>query len=151
MLSVWWDSSGVIHWELLPRNTSINAEVYCTQLDRLAQKIAELRPNLTHIRFLHDNARPHTARETRQKIMNLGWETLIHPPYSPDLSPTDYHLFLTLSRSIRGMSFDDEVQLKTWLIDFFASKPTQFYRDGIYSLSGRWRYVVDSNGDYCPE
>lgn len=148
MISVWWDSSGVIYWELLPPNFSINAQVYCEQLDRLAQAISELRSNLSHIRFLHDNARPHTARVTSQKLLNLGWEVLIHPPYSPDMAPTDYHLFLTLARSISGMSFEGEGDLKKWLIEFFASKPKQFYRDGIHSLLERWRYVVDYNGDY---
>ncbi|EFN78228.1 Histone-lysine N-methyltransferase SETMAR, partial [Harpegnathos saltator] len=43
-----------------------------------------------------DNARPHTSIVTRQKFRELGWEVLMHPPYSPDLAPSDYHLFLSL-------------------------------------------------------
>jgi len=42
---------------------------------------------------LHDNARPHTAQVT---VDSLRLEMLphpCHPPYSPDLAPTDYHLF----------------------------------------------------------
>ena len=31
--------------------------------------------------------------------MKLGWITVPHPPYSPDLAPTDYHLFRSRSRS----------------------------------------------------
>ena len=43
---VWWDSKGIIYWELLPPNTTITANIYCQQLDRLAAKIKELRPSL---------------------------------------------------------------------------------------------------------
>ena len=44
--------------------------------------------------MLHDNARPHVARLTLQKLTGLGYETLLHPPYSPGPSPTNYnHIF----------------------------------------------------------
>ncbi|GFV53546.1 histone-lysine N-methyltransferase SETMAR [Trichonephila clavipes] len=46
--------------------------------------------------FHQDNARPHTSVVTRQKPWELGWEVLMHPPYSPDLAPSDYHLFHAL-------------------------------------------------------
>ena len=41
---------------------------------------------------LHDNAQPLIAQPTLPKLNELGYEVLSHPPYSPDLSPTDYHL-----------------------------------------------------------
>lgn len=148
MLSVWWDSSGVIHWELLPANSTITAVKYCEQLDRLAAKISELRPEKNHVRFLHDNARPHVARLTRQKMLDLGWEVLTHPPYSPDLAPSDYHLFSAMSNALAGTSFDDEHEMSLWLTEFFTSKSAQFYRTGIHSLPVRWRKVIDSDGDY---
>ncbi|KOC66148.1 Histone-lysine N-methyltransferase SETMAR, partial [Habropoda laboriosa] len=42
-----------------------------------------------------DNARPHVASTTVQKLHQLGIEVLPHPPYSPDISPTDFHFFLS--------------------------------------------------------
>ncbi|GFY12705.1 transposase [Trichonephila clavipes] len=44
--------------------------------------------------FHQDNARPHTSGVTRQNLWELSWEALMHPPYSPDLASSDYHLFL---------------------------------------------------------
>ena len=43
--------------------------------------------------FLQDNALPHTAQRTTCTLQQLGWEVLPHPPYSPDLAPSDFHLF----------------------------------------------------------
>ena len=43
--------------------------------------------------LLHDNARLHSANLVRDKLQRFGWETLQHPPYSPDQSPCDFHIF----------------------------------------------------------
>ncbi|GFW92805.1 putative DD34D transposase [Trichonephila clavipes] len=75
------------------------ADIYCQPLDRLKlvtdQKWPEL-ANRRSVMFHQDNARPHTSVVTRQKLWELGWEVLMHPPYSPNLAPNDYHLFLAL-------------------------------------------------------
>jgi histone-lysine N-methyltransferase SETMAR len=44
----------------------------------------------------HDNARPHTFRATQERIQQLQLELLEHPPYSPDLTLSDFHLFRRL-------------------------------------------------------
>ena len=46
--------------------------------------------------YMHDNARPHTAKSTCLKLIEMGWEILPHPPYSPDISPCNYHFFRAL-------------------------------------------------------
>ena len=74
-----------------------------------------------------------------------------HPPYSPDLAPTDYHLFRSLSNHLREKKFDDENDLKMDLVNFFAQKSQDFYERGILSLPARWRKVIDSNGAYIVE
>ena len=48
--------------------------------------------------LLHDNARPHTVNLARDKLRRFGWETLQHPPYSPDISSCDYHIFGDLKK-----------------------------------------------------
>ena len=69
MLSVWWDFKGIVYFELLPRNQTINSNVYCRQLVKLDKEIKEKQPDLASrkgIIFHQDNARPHTSVATRK-------------------------------------------------------------------------------------
>ena len=49
--------------------------------------------------FLHDNAPAHRALATQKKLAYLGFHSLDHPPYSPDLALSDYHLFRGLKNN----------------------------------------------------
>jgi hypothetical protein len=57
------------------------------------------------VRFHQDNARPHIARVTTDLINKFGWDTVTHPPYSPDVAPRDYHLFPELKKHLGGTQF----------------------------------------------
>lgn len=148
MLSVWWDVQGVVMFELLPRNVNVTAAFYCEQLQRLSAEIHRMRPQLGQVRFLHDNARPHTALITRDTLLKLGWEVLPHPPYSPDLAPSDYHLFRSLQHFLKGKVYENDDMIENDMRAFFEGHPPSFYADGIRQLPNRWRKVIDSNGDY---
>ena len=69
--------------------------------------------------LLHDNPRPHTAYLVRDKLQNLVWETLQHPPYSPDNSHCGFQIFGDLKKDICGRRFhlDEEVkvQVRLWI------------------------------------
>ena len=74
MLCVWWGINCIIHWELLPPNSTVNSKVYCDQLDRVHAALVRKCPSLVnrrHVLLLHDNARPHVSKETQNKIKAL--------------------------------------------------------------------------------
>ena len=148
MISVFWDSKGIIWWELLPANATIKASVYCDQLEKLSQSIRKKRPFLEKVTFLHDNARPHVAKQTKTKLEELGWEVLPHPAYSPDLAPTDYHLFRELAFRFKEKSFDDFDHVFSSISDFFDSLPPAFFIKGMEDLPVRWNNVVENDGEY---
>jgi len=68
---------------------------------------------------LHDNAPAHRSHVGQAAILEYGFEEMHHPPYSPDLAPSDYHLFPNLKQHLRGqrISTDDELKYATeeWL------------------------------------
>jgi transposase len=55
--------------------------------------------------ILHDNAWPHIGKDVRELLDKYSWEVLPHPPYSPDMSPADFDLFLKLKINMRGVRF----------------------------------------------
>lgn len=65
LLSLFWDTEGLVHWEILPKGQTINAQTYCLQLERLRGALEEKRPHKQNVLFLHDNATPHTAKITK--------------------------------------------------------------------------------------
>ncbi|GFW76638.1 histone-lysine N-methyltransferase SETMAR [Trichonephila clavipes] len=86
--------------------------------DRHNTTLEEKWPELTNrkaVVFHHDNARPHTSLVTRQKLLELGWDVLPHPPYSPDHAPSDYFLFRSLQNSLNGKNFNNDDDVKSYL------------------------------------
>jgi hypothetical protein len=60
-----------------------------------------------------------TANRARELLRRYDWEVLDHPPYSPDLAPSDFHLFGPMKKHLGGRRFatDGEVQqaVMSWL------------------------------------
>ena len=126
MFSVWWDFKRIVYFET--DKTTINSEVYCNQLDKLRKE--------TRIG-------PHTSLITRQKLLQLEWDMLPHPPYAPDLAPSDYYLFRSLQNFLNGRTFS-----ANHLNQSFASKDPKCYECGINLFPERWQRVLDQNGEY---
>src|SRR3954470_24641667 len=96
----------------------------------------------------HDNARPHVAKLTKEKLKTLGWEVLPHPPYSPDLASSDFHLFKKLAADLANEHFGDDDEMKKFLDASFKRQPRNFWEKGIHALPNKWQQVIVSNGEY---
>ena len=137
MLSVSWNWKGLVFFELLPRNQTINSDVYCRKLNKVNAVVKEKRPELVNrkgVVFHHDNTIPHTSLATRQKLLRFGWEVMLHSPYSLDLAPSNYYLFGSLQNSLNGETFDDNEAGKSYIMKFFADKDQKFYEREIVKL-----------------
>jgi len=79
----------------------------------------------------HDNDRPHSATLTQEKLAQMYWTALEHPPYSPDLSLCDYHMFGPLKEALGGQRFDVDEQLENFVRKWPQTRPPSFYDAGI--------------------
>ena len=69
---------------------------------------------------MQDNAPAHRALATQKTLAYLGFQCLDHPLYSPDLAPSDYHLFPGLKKKqLKGRHFSSDAEVvavaETWL------------------------------------
>ncbi|GFW13839.1 histone-lysine N-methyltransferase SETMAR [Trichonephila clavipes] len=101
--------------------------------------------------FHQNNARPQTSVVTRQKLWELGWEVLMHPPYSPDLAPSDYHLFIVLQSFLSDKKFAAREDWENRLLDVFANKGQHFNERGISKLPLKWQQIIQQNGAYLTQ
>jgi histone-lysine N-methyltransferase SETMAR len=70
-----------------------------------------------------DHSRSHTAKKTLQKIEELeGIELQPYGAFSPDLEPSDYHLFRSMAQFLRGKRFQSVADVEFAVEEYFASK-----------------------------
>ena len=99
---------------------------------------------------MHDNARPYTNTRTKN-IFSFEWTMLPHPPYSPKLVTSDYHLFDSMKTCLRGTHFASDEELKTAAMKWLKKQSTEFYEAGILAVIGRRKIAIERNGDYVEE
>jgi len=105
------DSTFLIDY--LPKGQTINAEYYPSVLVQFKDILKEkLRGKFTKgVLFLHDSAPAHRTLATQKKLAYLGFQCLDYPPYSPDLAPSDYHLFHGLKKQLKGCHFSSDTEV----------------------------------------
>ena len=89
-----WNQDGILLIDYIPKGQTINMEYYSSLLVQLKNISMEKRrcKIIKGVLFLHKNAPAHWALATQKKLAYLGFQYLDHPPYSPYLAPSDYHL-----------------------------------------------------------
>ena len=73
---------------------------------------------------------------------------MIHPPKSPDIAPSDFHLIQSLQNSLNGKSFNSLEDCKRHMEQFFAQKHKTFWEEGITKLPEKWQMILEQNSEY---
>ena len=71
-----------------------------------------------------------------------------HPPYRPDLAPSDFHLFLHQKKHLAGKKFDDDDEVQEEVMTWFKGQAADFYDSGIQKLVPSLNKCLDNAGDY---
>jgi len=102
LASIFWNQDGILLIDYLPKGQK--AGYYSSLLVHLKDILKEKRRGkvIKGVLFLHDKSPAHTALATQKKVAYLGFQSLDHLPYSPDLAPSDYHLFPGLKKTIQS-------------------------------------------------
>ncbi|GFW89030.1 mariner Mos1 transposase [Trichonephila clavipes] len=150
MCTVFWDIKGILLIDFLPRGQTINAAVYCETLRKLRRAIQNKRRRFLSkgVVFRQDNTRPHTAKVTKTLLRGFGWDVFDHPPYSPDLAPSYFHLFLHLKSFLASKHFNNDKELKENVSNWLKTQAETFYEEGIEKLVPRYDTCLQNFGSY---
>ena len=97
--------------------------------------------------FHQDNTPCHKLIMTIAKLHELYFELLLHPPYSPDLAPSDYWLFENLKRMLQVKRFSSNGEVRCIL----RPKTNRSTKKGVKLLEKCWNQCITLEGDYGDE
>ena len=148
MISVVWSTSGFHSIVKLEKKEKFNRDFFKNEvLGDLKKKIEIKRPKLkfSGIKLHMDNARPHCIDDY---LAEIDLERLPHPPYSPDLAPSDFFLFGYLKKLLEGLFFENDEDLFKKVCQILHS----IKRETLESVYDEWikrlELCLEKKGDY---
>jgi [histone H3]-lysine36 N-dimethyltransferase SETMAR len=150
MATVFWDSKGILLIDYLQKGSTITGVYYASLLDQLDDAIRSKRPGLQRksVLFLQDNAPAHKAAVVMAKLHELRYQLVDHPPYSPDLAPSDFFLFAKLKKHLSGVKYSTNDAVVAATEGFFDDLDGEFFSEGLKGLEHRWAKCIAIEGDY---
>jgi len=114
--------------DYLLQKTTMTGPYYGEVLTNLRQEVKEKRRGMLTRGplLLHDNAPAHLSRVAQAVVKDIRLEQLSHPPYSPDLAPSDFYRFRLLKQHLRGTRFFDDDELLQAMEPYLDNMPRNF-------------------------
>jgi len=136
MLTIFWYARGLLHTEFLTKGLTVNSDRYYATLRSLKQCICRIRPERNTLLLHYDNARPHYSAQTQDCMTSQKFTVVPHPPYSPDLAPSDFWLFPKLRETLKGQNFSSDAEVEAAACKCISSQPETFFMDGMNKWTG---------------
>ena len=137
-----------MHW--VPTGQTVNKEYYVEVLRKFRKRFLEKRPALFKLgqwHFYQDNASVHNSILVTDYLTKMGIKTVPHPPYSPDLAPCDFSLFLKL----RGCRYETIEVMKEAVTKVIDTLIQEDFHGAFQKLLERYNKCIAAIGDYLEE
>lgn len=150
MSSVFWDSKGILIDDYLEDKNTVTGVYYAKEIEDLRESIKEKRRGklTSGVLYLQDNAPAHTSHIATAAIRLAGFDLLDHPAYSPDLAPSDFHLFPKLKKDIRGKHYESNSEVISVVKDWYDRQSEEFWLEAFEKLIGRYEKCIELEGHY---
>lgn len=151
MYTIFWNPWKFYIVDVLPKGQKFNSEYFINNI--LEELQTEVYPDgrRKHSKkySIHmDNAKPHTSVQTKSWISKSEFVQIEHPPYSPDIAPSDFYLFGNLKTNLKGKEFENEEELLRFISDFL----NHISHDELMSVFENWisrlETIIDTQGEY---
>jgi [histone H3]-lysine36 N-dimethyltransferase SETMAR len=139
-------SQGVIKMDFTDKGLRINS-IYYSSLVKETRGLRR-KPRGTPLWLLQDNAPVHTSGLSMETIADSQFTLIAHPPYSPDLAPSDFWMFRHLKKSLRGKIFESAQDVQEDVKKFLGEQPRKFFETAFSELLTRWEKCVTNGGSY---
>lgn len=150
LVTVFWDYHGVLYVHFFSQENILYIGHYRILFRQLKQAIHERRPKLQdrEVIFLYDSIKTHINNRMQELLQQHKWKFIQHPPHSPDLSPSDFHLFGPMKKQLAGKRYNTDNQVKETISSWLNNLGGNFFRAGFNALVYRWNECLDKFGEY---
>ena len=124
----------------------ITAESYCAHTLPLLHAWQRMHPDL---QIMHAHAQGHSARITRDEILERGMHVIGWPAFSPDLNPIEtvwnWMKDYIMNNYDEKLSYDE---LRQAVNDAWKAIPAEFLDKLVNEMGDRCQAVIDADGKY---
>lgn len=152
MMTVFWDAKGVLLVDFFEQDhrMGMRGPYYAELIEKLAKSLPQKRRGMRtkNPLLLIDNAPVHKNAVVSKVLEKSGLKLIEHPPYSPDLAPSDFFLFKIFKNWSREQVFSDLPEMQEKIKAYFESKNSSFYERGFDIFRERLELAIEKEGDY---
>jgi histone-lysine N-methyltransferase SETMAR len=149
MYSIFFKTTGLVHIDVLDKSSTITSNYYIENcLEPIKKELNKQRPlsGTTSMKFHHDNARPHVTKKVKSYLNEAGFTIIRHPPYSPDLAPSDFWLFDKIKTHLDNHA--DTNNQKRQITKILQDIPKEEYKKTFDKWLERMQLCIDNKGEY---
>lgn len=98
--------------------------------------------------ILYHNSDTYFLDLVTQKVSGFGWEQLLHPKHSPDISPTDYQIFQKFQFAFNTTLFTSFEEVEEFTFRYFSTRRAKFFQEALDILPEKWHRIIETEGEY---